>query len=118
MCYALKGAWPEAVVEFQAAGDVIWGGLLGFALARSGDLAGARRVEADLLEQWKKKNRGAFELAVVAAGFRNYDAAFAWLDSARNDLSVRGEIMLPVFADLHRDPRFARFVEQFGIQRR
>ena len=118
MCYALKGAWPEAVVEFHAAGDVIWGGLLGFALARSGDLGGARRVEADLLEQWKKKNRGAFELAVVAAGFRNYDAAFTWLDSARNDLSVRGEIMLPMFADLHRDPRFARVAEQFGIQRR
>jgi hypothetical protein len=48
---------------------------------------------------------------------REYDQAFAWLERAIDDDSVNPYIMHPIFADLHRDPRFARLRERMGVPR-
>ena len=110
-CYARKQMWPEAIAELRwtmETGDARMAlGLLGFALARGGHEAEARDILTDLLAG-RRRSHGAFGVAVVYAGLRNYDQAFAWLAKAKDEGSVRVYIMDPLFADLHQDPRFDR----------
>lgn len=112
-CFAVKGMWPEAMAEYR------WSmkngnaraalGLLGHALARSGNTADARRILSDLLAG-RSDSHGAFGIAVIYTGLRDYDKAFEWLVKAEDEGSSRVYIMGPLFADLHRDPRFARMI--------
>jgi serine/threonine-protein kinase len=108
-CYAMKQMWPEAIAELRWAmntGEARTApGLLGFALARSGRTAEAREMLSDLLAG-RRQSHGAFGVALVYAGFRNYDSAFAWLEKASRDRSIRDYIAEPLFEDLQRDPRF------------
>ena len=108
-CFAMKEMWPEAIAEYR------WSmengnaraalGLLGHALARSGDTAEARKILSDLLAG-RRDSHGAFGIAVIYTGLRDYDKAFAWLAKSEDELSSRVYIMGPLFADLHRDARF------------
>jgi serine/threonine-protein kinase len=109
-CYITLGMWPEALaelrwsVQLQARAGLAF---LGYALARSGDRARAREILEDLLAG-RRRSDGAFGIAVVYAGLRDYDQAFAWLERAIEENSWRHYLFTPMFAELHRDPRFAR----------
>ena len=110
-CFARKEMWPEAIAEFRWAG-VPGGaraahGFLGYALARGGQEEEARRILSDLLEG-RAHSHGAFGIALVYTGLRDYDRAFVWLEKAIEENSYRDYIMDPLFHDLHRDPRFDR----------
>jgi len=76
----------------------------------------ASAILSDLLAR-RTESRGAFGIATVYAGLRDYDQAFAWLDRAADDESINQYIMHPMFADLHRDPRFARVRASMGVPR-
>ena len=110
-CYARKGMWPEAIAELrwaQGTADARTAlGLLGYTLARAGHEAEARGILADLLAG-RQRSHGAFGVALLYAGLRDYDRAFAWLERARQEGSIRVYIVDPLFDDLHRDPRFDR----------
>ena len=110
-CYATKHMWPEAIAELRWAmqtGDARTAlGLLGYALARAGQRAEAQGILSDMLSG-RTQSHGAFGIALVYAGLRDYDRAFTWLDKAAQEGSVRIYIMDPLFEDLHRDPRFGR----------
>ena len=110
-CYATKQMWPEAIAELRWAmqtGDARTAlGLLGYVLARAGHHAEAQSVLSDMLSG-RRQSHGAFGIALVYAGLRDYDHAFAWLEKASQEGSVRIYIMDPLFADLQRDPRFGR----------
>jgi TolB-like protein/DNA-binding SARP family transcriptional activator len=109
-CYASKQMWPEAVAEFRWAHEIGARsalGFLGYALARGGETDEARRILSDL-QSGREISHGAFGIAVVYAGLRDYDQAFAWLDKAADENSARVYLMDPMFEDLHRDPRFDR----------
>ncbi|HEU4464458.1 MAG TPA: BTAD domain-containing putative transcriptional regulator [Gemmatimonadota bacterium] len=109
-CYAMKGMWPEAVAEFRWAEEHSAGSgtaFLGYALARAGRRDEATAVLSDLLAG-RRYSHGAFGIAVVYTGLRDYDQGFAWLDKAVAENRVTRDLMLPVFEDLHRDPRFER----------
>jgi TPR repeat protein len=84
---------------------------LGYALARGGRRADAHGILADLLAG-RKHSHGAFGIALVYAGLRDYDRAFAWLEKAMEEGSWRPYIMDPLFEDLHRDPRFDRILQK------
>lgn len=120
-CYAAKQMWPEAIAEFRwamAKSDArVALAFLGYALARAGQRDEAMTILSDL-QAGRKDSHGAFGIAAVYAGLRNYDQAFAWLDKAVDQNSMRPYIMGPMFDDLHRDPRFARFEQRMGIQKR
>ncbi|HUQ19778.1 MAG TPA: protein kinase [Gemmatimonadaceae bacterium] len=108
MCYAQKQMWAEAISEFQWAGKFQASAapaFLGFSYARSGNLPEARKILADLLAN-KKYSRGAFGIAIIYTGLRDYDQAFEWLEKAAKAHQLGAYIMDPIFADLHRDPRF------------
>ncbi len=66
----------------------------------------------------RTSSNGAYGVAVVYAGLRDYDQAFAWLNKSVDENSIRGYIMDPMFADLHRDPRFKQLRLRMGIQKR
>jgi hypothetical protein len=79
--------------------------LEGYALARSGRTAEARAILSDLLAG-RAYSHGAFGIAVVCAGLRDYDQAFAALEKAEQEGSTRVYLMDPLFEDLQGDPRF------------
>jgi serine/threonine-protein kinase len=109
-CYITLGMWPEALAELRWSVEAkSRAGLafLGYALARSGDTAGAREILEDLLAG-RRRSDDAFGIAVVYAGLRDYDNAFPSLERSIKENSWRHYIFTPMFADLHRDPRFAR----------
>jgi tetratricopeptide (TPR) repeat protein len=103
--------WPEAIAEFRWAlgsSDArIALAFLGYALARGGQWDEAMSILSDLLAG-RKHSHGAFGIAVVYIGLRDYDEAFAWLEKALEESSSRVYIVGPLFEDLHRDPRFDR----------
>jgi serine/threonine-protein kinase len=112
-CFAVKGMWPQAIAEYRWAMKVGGArtalGLLGHALARSGQTAEAKEILADLIAK-RKDSHGAFGIAVIYAGLRDYDNAFKWLAKSEDEGSSRVYIMGPLFADLQSDPRFDRIV--------
>jgi tetratricopeptide (TPR) repeat protein len=112
ICYVVQGRWPDAIAKLHGSPDPRVRSLLGYALARSGRAAEAKQIQADLLAQWRTKRRGAYQLAVVAAGLGDDDQAFEWLDRAIDDLSLYGYIMYPLFEELQADPRFEAFRER------
>ncbi len=120
-CYAHKQMWREAIAEFRWSMEVSTAAsalsFLGFAMARSGEREQATAILSDLLAG-RKRSHGAFGIATLYAGLGDYDRAFAWLDKAADEGSVRVYIMGPMFEDLRRDPRFERLKTRLGIPRR
>lgn len=119
-CYATKRMWPEAIAEFRWAEENSAGSapaFLGYALGRAGRREEANAILSDLLTG-RKNSHGAFGIAVVYAGLRDYDQAFAWLEKAVDENSVTRDLMLPTFEDLHRDPRFERLKRRLGLPER
>jgi hypothetical protein len=91
---------------------------------RSGQRADALSIQARLLDQQRSGSIGAYYLAFVPAALGDRDEAFAWLDRAYEDGSLRfspgrgvGLPGLP-FDDLRQDPRMGRLREQVGLQKR
>jgi len=119
LCYAMQGMWPEAIAALGHGGSSDpWSPLYGYAVARSGDVAKARRMQAATIERWQRTGRGAANVAQIAAGLGDYDQVFEWLDRTQDDLGSWSSFMYPLFEDLHVDPRFQRFRERLGIQKR
>jgi TolB-like protein len=119
-CYAEKRMWPEAIAALRPqakTGDPLTMALLGHVLARSGQVEEAKQILADLLARRQRIGAGAFEVAIVHAGLGDFDQAFAWLDKAVDDYSLKVEIMAPTFEDLHHDPRFERLSSRLGVQK-
>jgi serine/threonine protein kinase/Tfp pilus assembly protein PilF len=120
-CYARQQMWQKAIDELRPAAErnplqvEPW---LGFMLARAGQTAGAQQIRDRLLERWRRGDGGAYGLAVIYAGFREFDKAFEWLDKSMDDRSLRYNIMEPAFEELRRDPRFDRLRNRLGIQKR
>jgi tetratricopeptide (TPR) repeat protein len=108
--------WPEALAELRWAEGVgarASLGLQGYVLAREGRRAEAQALLSDLLAG-RKQSHGAFGIALVYAGLGEYDQAFASLDRAAHEGSIRVYIMDPLFEDLQRDPRFERVLPAVG----
>ena len=111
--YVKKNMLPEAIADLRRAAMVPKrppraNALLAFALAAAGQREEALRLLGELHRRWQAGRIGAFDIAVVHAGLRNYDEAFAWLDRSYQDRSIRPFIMDPIFDELRADPRFAR----------
>jgi len=108
LCDAMKQDWPAAIAAMRRSGENRGRGFLGYAIARSGQRQEALGILAELENHVARTNQGAFEVALLHAGLGDRDRAFEWLDRSKEDLSLSENIMLPVFDDLHADPRFAR----------
>lgn len=121
-CYAAQHRWAKAVAVLQPQRDhdPVSLALSGYMLARAGDRQQALRVEAALLEHWRRRHEGAEHIAEVYVGLGDLDQAFAWLDRALEDGSLvlnvwYGEVMEPVFQQLQRDRRFQRVRQRLDL---
>ena len=114
--YDVLGLYSNALAELAGKPSHYVRALQGYTLARMGNREGSDSVLADLKEHWSRGRGGAFEVAIVYAGMRNFDAAFDWLEKSFDDRSIRSEIMDPLFDDLHADPRFASIRQRLGLR--
>jgi tetratricopeptide (TPR) repeat protein len=114
-CHAANQRWSAATEEFRwsmdNSGATMAPAMLGYALARAGRPEEARAILARLLSG-ELRSHGAFGVAIVYAGLGESDRAFAWLYRAVDENSLTVYIMGPMFAELHRDPRFSRVRER------
>lgn len=128
-CYARKGMWPQAIATIRPQaerGEPMALAQFAYMLARGGQRDSALRIQATLLERWRRGESGAFENALVATGLGNMDQAFDWLNRAIDDHSFSGGpgspalhlLVGPLSPDMQRDARFARVRERLGIQKR
>lgn len=120
--YAMKQMWPEAITALRPQAEQGQPESLSFyayMLARAGRRDEALRIQATLLDQWRRGEDRAFEIAVVYTGLGDFDQAFAWLDKSIDDPGVGySTIMDPIFDDLRSDPRFERYKKRLGLQNR
>jgi tetratricopeptide (TPR) repeat protein len=122
--YQQKGMQREAVAEMQEAVRLTAGKMMfalaayAQALAVAGDRQGARTVVAQLKDQARTRYVSAYDVAIVYAALNDRDAAFAWLDTAREEHSS----FLPYItwdrrADVLRgDPRYTTLLRQLGLR--
>ena len=116
-CHAQQNQWSRALDELRPDAERnprrVYP-LLAFMLARAGNTERALQIRDMLAALWREGRSGAYELAVVHAGLGDVDRAFEWLERSIEDRSLRYNIMEPMFADLHRDARFAAIRRRLG----
>jgi tetratricopeptide (TPR) repeat protein len=132
--YAAKGMYPEAAAIFMKANaldgtsqEEIAAALpgprtfvlseLGYAYARSGRTAEARRILQTLEGQARSPHHPGLDLARIYLGLGEHDQALAWLEAGYNQHSMY-MIWLkvePTLQPLHSDPRFANLVRRVGL---
>ncbi len=127
-CYSQQGRWAEAIALLRPQaehGDYGTLALLGYMYGRAGDRGEALSIQARLLDRWRSGVLGAMDLAYVPAALGDRDQAFAWLDRAHEDGSLRffapGMRVAPSeppFDVLEQDPRLGRLRERMGLQKR
>ena len=115
-----KGAFTEAIAEFQRAANLSpnvndYKGALGYAYARAGKRAEARRV-LDELKRSKRSYVSWFYVAAIYVGLDEKDQAFACLEKAYAQREPGLVVMNrePMFDPLRSDPRFSDLTRRIG----
>ena len=121
--YVEQERYAEAIAETQVAVDRTRRrlthplGVLGYALAKSGDLAQARAVLEELVTASQSRYVSPYGVALVFNALGEHDEAFAWLergfevdDHKMNLLKVD-----PKWKNLRGDPRFEDLVRRIGF---
>lgn len=89
---------------------------IAYLAAVSGDRAKARATLEELKRRRTARKTTAFDLAIAHAGLKEYDAAFAWLNVAYDEHSIRPIIMDPTFRDFRKDPRFDQLLKRMKLK--
>jgi tetratricopeptide (TPR) repeat protein len=118
-CYAKKGMWPEAIAAIRPQAqraEPTAQAHLAYLLGRAGQKEEALSIRATLLDEWRRGEIGAFQVALSYAGLDERDRAFEWLDRSVDDQSfegaVGGQFRALLSDQLSNDPRFGRLEER------
>lgn len=122
--YNYQKKYAEAATQAHKALEIapgsLWAeGLLGWTYALNGQKEKARIVMATI-QHARHGEEAANSLAMIAAGLGEKDAAFHWLQVAR-DQRFGGMILIknvPAWDALRSDPRFARLLPTVGLDSR
>jgi Flp pilus assembly protein TadD len=116
-----KGAFAEPIAESQRATTLSpnvtdYKGGRGYAYARAGKPAEARKMLDELKERSRRSYVSWFYVAAIHAGLDEKDQAFACLEKAYTQGEQRLVVMNrePMFAPLRSDPRFADLLRRIG----
>ena len=119
--YLATGRYREAVAEQQQAIVLSKRGnleltYLGYALAVSGDRAGALKVLDEIQEIRRKRFFPLENIAVVYAGLGDKDRAFEWFEKAFAERSMHSWIYPdPRLDAIRSDPRFKDLMRRMGL---
>jgi eukaryotic-like serine/threonine-protein kinase len=107
-------AADEASRNDDAPESAVW---RGFALARAGQVAAARRVAQELEATGQGTHVDGYRVALVYGALGDPDRAFAWLDTAYAKRSPWLAYILrdPAVDDLRRDPRFGELLGRLRL---
>ncbi|MDQ3818972.1 MAG: tetratricopeptide repeat protein, partial [Acidobacteriota bacterium] len=119
--YELKGAFQDAIAEYQRAeqlnDDPRALTYLGHALAAAGRRDEALRILNQMKEMSKHRYVSPYYFAIVYAGLGDSDEAFRWLETCHKEHEGRLVFLRvePYFDNLRSDPRLADLIERVGI---
>jgi TolB-like protein/predicted Zn-dependent protease len=118
-----KKMYKEALGQFsqgrELSGDhPVMISLYGHALARSGDVAGARKALADLQRLAQTRYVSPLYFAAVYTGLGETSTALDWLDRAYTERTDRLVYLgaEPMADPLRSDPRFAKLLARIGVR--
>jgi DNA-binding winged helix-turn-helix (wHTH) protein/Flp pilus assembly protein TadD len=122
MAYTAQKDFALAVREFKKAQelsgpDAYVDGLLGYALALTGDKNAARKLLTELTERSRHQYVPAFSMALICLGLGERDHALDWLNKAFEE---RPTYMVyaktdPLLDSIRPDPRFSALVTRMGL---
>lgn len=121
--YEQTGEYGRAIAELELARTFCDGNtepisLLGYVWAKSGRLAEAENVLAELLTLARQKYVPPVNIAVVYAGLGKQDSMFEWLERGLQDRDVRMTFLRdPKWDGLRENPRFIKILRQVGLDR-
>ncbi len=121
--YSEKGRFPEAIAHAEKAVAVTRRtmahpmGLLGYALAKSGDAAGARALLDELLAASKSRYVAPYGVALLYNALGDTGQTFAWLERGYEARDHKMNLLKvdPKWNNLHGDPRFEDLVRRIGF---
>jgi len=117
-----KGNFSEAVEKFKKAMQINYSpvvmGALGYVYAASGDRDKAQQVLEEMQSQRTERYVSAYAVALVYAGFAEYDFTFEWLAMAcedRDDHLTWGLGIDPRLDGLRSDQRYVQLMKRIGL---
>ena len=121
--YIEKGMYAEAIAESEMAVEGTRRsmahplGILGYALAKSGDTAQARAVLEELLAASRSRYVAPYGIALVYNALGERDEAFAWLERGYEARDHKMNLLKvdPKWNNLHGDPRFENLLRRIGF---
>ena len=119
--YEQIGEYGRALAELELArtfsdGNTVPISLLGYVWAKSGRLAEAENVLAELLTLARQKYVPPVNIAVVYAGLGKQDSMFEWLERGLQDRDVHMTFLRdPKWDGLKENLRFTKILRQVGL---
>ena len=121
--YIEKEMYAEAIAESRIAVDKTRRrishalGILGYALAKSGDVVQARAVLDEMVTASRSRYVSPYSVALVYNALGEPDETFAWLERGFQARDHKMNLLKvdPKWNNLHDDPRFADLVRRIGF---
>jgi TolB-like protein/Tfp pilus assembly protein PilF len=121
--YIEKRMYPEAISEARRAVEISNRtvthplALLGYALAKSGDVAQARAVLEELLTASRTRYVSAYGIALIYNALGEHDETLAWLERCFEARDHKMNLLKtdPKWNNLHGDPHFEDLVRRIGF---
>lgn len=115
--------YPEAIAEFQKAVELsgrasLYFGSLGHSYALLGNHSEALAILKELEGKYSRRQAAGTHIAMVYAGFRKNDEAFAWLekDFESHASELRKITTSPAFDFLRSDVRYIDLLQRMGLK--
>lgn len=118
IAYLQQGRYADAVAEAQKTGEIRLAPYAVRAYFKSGDVASARKVLADLKALAMKRYVSANRFALAHLGVGENEEAFRWFERAFEDRSLRPDFMKvdPTYDDVRGDRRFQDLMRRTGLE--
>jgi serine/threonine-protein kinase len=121
--YIEKRMFPEAIAEARKATEMTKRtmahplGLLGCALAKSGDEAQARAILEELLTASRSRYVSPYGIALIYNALGEHDQTLTWLERGFEARDHKMNLLKvdPKWNNLHGDPRFEDLVHRIGF---
>jgi serine/threonine protein kinase len=121
--YIEKGMYAEAVAEARRARELnsISSGsvaFLGYALAKSGKQAEARKLLDEMLKESAKQYLSPYHIALIYNALDERDETFAWLERGFEHRDVRMAFLKvePKWNNIRSEPRFVSLLKRMNLE--